>query len=247
MHVSCSRAIGLSQRRSQAMRYTAAVAGNRPPVLYFTLVEWRASRVAPLLRPPPTGPGKDAPLSRRSLSLRPFTPWERDERAALVIDPDAQSEASYQSVEADPDWYKTNIPCQVGCPAHTDVSTYIGLISQGRFDEAYLLNRDANVVPGVLGRTCARPCQPVCRRNKIDGEPVAICWLKRAAHDHREYRHHDGVADALEDRPRGQEAADIAPFDLTVGESPPNCSQDDDNRGRREPSPPMNPPRDRHP
>ncbi|HEV7126503.1 MAG TPA: FAD-dependent oxidoreductase [Ktedonobacterales bacterium] len=105
-----------------------------------------------------------------------------------MIDPDANLDEAYQSQEADPDWYKTNIPCQVGCPAHTDVSTYIGLISQGRFDEAYLLNRNANVVPGVLGRTCARPCQPVCRRNKIDGEPVAICWLKRAAHDHREYR-----------------------------------------------------------
>lgn len=88
-----------------------------------------------------------------------------------------------------PDWYQTNIPCQVGCPAHTDVSTYIGLISQARFDEAYLLNRKANVVPGVLGRTCARPCEPVCRRNKIDGKPIAICWLKRAAADHREFRH----------------------------------------------------------
>jgi len=95
----------------------------------------------------------------------------------------------YRSEIAEPDWYKTNIPCQVGCPAHTDVSTYIGLISQGRFDEAYLVNRRANVTPGVLGRTCARPCEPVCRRNKIDGKPVSICWLKRAAHDHREFRH----------------------------------------------------------
>ncbi len=102
---------------------------------------------------------------------------------------DQQNELLYRSEIAEPDWYKTNIPCQVGCPAHTDVATYIGLISQGRFDEAYLINRRCNVVPGVLGRTCARPCEPVCRRNKIDGKPVAICWLKRAAHDHREYRH----------------------------------------------------------
>ncbi len=107
-----------------------------------------------------------------------------------MIDPDRELEARYQSVTVTPDWYQTNIPCQVGCPAHTDVSTYIGLISQARFDEAYLLNRKANVVPGVLGRTCARPCEPVCRRNKIDGKPIAICWLKRAASDHREYRHH---------------------------------------------------------
>lgn len=102
---------------------------------------------------------------------------------------DQALEPRYRSEVAEPDWYKTNIPCQVGCPAHTDVATYIGLISQGRFDEAYLINRRCNVVPGVLGRTCARPCEPVCRRNKIDGKPVSICWLKRAAHDHREYRH----------------------------------------------------------
>jgi NADPH-dependent glutamate synthase beta subunit-like oxidoreductase len=106
-----------------------------------------------------------------------------------MIDPDANLETLYQSEEVNPDWYKTNIPCQVGCPARTDVSNYIGLISQGRFDEAYVLNRRSNVVPGVLGRTCARPCEPVCRRNKIDGKPVSICWLKRASHDHREYRH----------------------------------------------------------
>ncbi len=107
-----------------------------------------------------------------------------------MIDPDSELDARYQSTTVTPDWYQTNIPCQVGCPAHTDVSTYIGLISQARFDEAYLLNRKANVVPGVLGRTCARPCEPVCRRNKIDGKPIAICWLKRAAADNREYRHH---------------------------------------------------------
>src|SRR5229473_6783439 len=107
-----------------------------------------------------------------------------------MIDPDRELEARYQSIATTPDWYQTNIPCQVGCPAHTDVATYIGLISQARFDEAYLLNRKCNIVPGVLGRTCARPCEPVCRRNKIDGKPIAICWLKRAAADHREYRHH---------------------------------------------------------
>jgi NADPH-dependent glutamate synthase beta subunit-like oxidoreductase len=106
-----------------------------------------------------------------------------------MLDPDSELGARYQSIMANPDWYQTNIPCQVGCPAHTDVSTYIGLISQARFDEAYLLNRNANVVPGVLGRTCARPCEPVCRRNKVDGKPIAICWLKRAAADHREYQH----------------------------------------------------------
>jgi NADPH-dependent glutamate synthase beta subunit-like oxidoreductase len=112
------------------------------------------------------------------------------EKDLEMIDPDSELEPRYRSITTTPDWYQTNIPCQVGCPAHTDVSTYIGLISQARFDEAYLLNRKANVVPGVLGRTCAKPCEPVCRRNKIDGKPIAICWLKRAAADNREYRHH---------------------------------------------------------
>lgn len=117
-----------------------------------------------------------------------------------MIDPDSELQPRYQSTITTPDWYQTNIPCQVGCPAHTDVSTYIGLISQARFDEAYLLNRKANVVPGVLGRTCARPCEPVCRRNKIDGKPIAICWLKRAAADHREYRHHAACPPVTKDK-----------------------------------------------
>ncbi len=105
-----------------------------------------------------------------------------------MIDPDELEDQLYRSEEVSADWYKTNIPCQVGCPARTDVANYIGLISHGKFDEAYLLNRHSNVVPGVLGRTCAKPCEPVCRRNKIDGKQIAICWLKRASHDHREYR-----------------------------------------------------------
>src|SRR5438445_13777349 len=103
-----------------------------------------------------------------------------------MIDPDRELEARYQSVTVTPDWYQPNIPCQVGCPAHTDVSTYIGLISQARFDEAYLFNRRANAVPGVLRRTCARPCGPVCHRHALDADPVAICVLNCAASAPRE-------------------------------------------------------------
>ena len=91
-----------------------------------------------------------------------------------MIDPDELEDQLYRSEEVSADWYKTNIPCQVGCPARTDVANYIGLISHGKFDEAYLLNRRSNVVPGVLGRTCAKPCEPVCRRNKIHGKQIAI-------------------------------------------------------------------------
>jgi formate dehydrogenase beta subunit len=84
-----------------------------------------------------------------------------------------------------PDYYHRVVDCQWACPAHTNVPEYIRLIAQGRFTEAYLLNRESNVFPGILGRTCDRPCEPACRRGRVDGKPVAICRLKRVAADHR--------------------------------------------------------------
>ena len=90
----------------------------------------------------------------------------------------------------DPAYYHRVVDCQWACPAHTNVPEYIRLIAQGNFTEAYLLNRESNVFPGVLGRTCDRPCEPACRRGRVDGKPVAICRLKRVAADHRdEVRH----------------------------------------------------------
>jgi len=86
---------------------------------------------------------------------------------------------------ADPRYYHRVVDCQWACPAHTDVPEYIRLIAQGRFTDAYLLNRASNVFPGILGRTCDRPCEPACRRGRVDGRPVAICRLKRVAADHR--------------------------------------------------------------
>jgi NADPH-dependent glutamate synthase beta subunit-like oxidoreductase len=77
------------------------------------------------------------------------------------------------------------VDCQWACPAHTNVPEYIRLIAQGKFTEAYLVNRESNVFPGILGRTCDRPCEPACRRGRVDGKPVAICRLKRVAADHR--------------------------------------------------------------
>ena len=84
---------------------------------------------------------------------------------------------------SNPDYYHKVVDCQWGCPAHTPVPEYIRLIGQGRFTESYMLNRESNVFPGVLGRTCDRPCEPVCRRVRVEGEPVAICRLKRVASD----------------------------------------------------------------
>src|SRR5918996_1227916 len=84
-----------------------------------------------------------------------------------------------------PDYYHRVVDCQWACPAHTDVPEYIRLIAQGRFADAYLLNRESNVFPGILGRVCDRPCEPACRRGRVEEEPVAICRLKRVAADNR--------------------------------------------------------------
>jgi NADPH-dependent glutamate synthase beta subunit-like oxidoreductase/ferredoxin len=85
----------------------------------------------------------------------------------------------------DPAYYHKVVDCQWACPAHTNVPEYIRLIAQGRFTDAYMLNRESNVFPAILGRTCDRPCEPACRRGRLDGKPVAICRLKRVAADHR--------------------------------------------------------------
>ena len=83
-------------------------------------------------------------------------------------------------------WLKENIPCQSACPAHTDIPAYLKAIVDGRYDEAYEINLRDNVFPGVMGRVCSRPCEAACRHGEDDlGEPVAICWSKRASADHR--------------------------------------------------------------
>ncbi len=84
---------------------------------------------------------------------------------------------------SDPDYFHKVVDCQYACPAHTNVPEYIRLIAQGRFTDAYMVNRESNVFPAILGRTCDRPCEPACRRERVDGTPVAICRLKRVAAD----------------------------------------------------------------
>jgi NADPH-dependent glutamate synthase beta subunit-like oxidoreductase len=86
----------------------------------------------------------------------------------------------------DPQYYHKVVDCQWACPAHTNVPEYIRLIAAGQFTESYLLNRKSNVFPGILGRTCDRPCEPACRRGRVEEEPVAICRLKRVAADLRD-------------------------------------------------------------
>ena len=115
-----------------------------------------------------------------------------------------------------PDYFHKVVDCQWACPAHTNVPEYIRLIAQGRYSDAYMVNRDSNVFPGILGRTCDRPCEPACRRDRVDGKPVAICRLKRVAADLR-----DDISDRLPSIPiekNGKRVACIGagPASLTV-------------------------------
>jgi len=115
-----------------------------------------------------------------------------------------------------PDYYHKVVDCQWACPAHTNVPEYIRLIAQGRFDDAYIVNRESNVFPGILGRTCDRPCEPACRRSRLDGKPVAICRLKRVAADNK-----TDITDRLPQAPSIKNGKKIAlvgagPASLTV-------------------------------
>jgi formate dehydrogenase beta subunit len=87
---------------------------------------------------------------------------------------------------AAPDYFHKVVDCQWACPAHTPVPEYIRLIAEGRYSDAYMINWQSNVFPGVLGRTCDRPCEPACRRVRVENEPVAICRLKRVAADYKD-------------------------------------------------------------
>ena len=117
---------------------------------------------------------------------------------------------------SNPQYYHKVVDCQWACPAHTNVPEYIRLIAQGRYSDAYMLNRESNVFPGILGRTCDRPCEPACRRGRVDAKPVAICRLKRVAADHR-----GDVSDRLPKAPHEKNGKRVAligagPASLTV-------------------------------
>jgi NADPH-dependent glutamate synthase beta subunit-like oxidoreductase len=86
---------------------------------------------------------------------------------------------------SDPEYFHKVVDCQYACPAHTPVPEYIRLIAQELYTEAYMINWESNVFPGILGRTCDRPCEPACRRGRVEEKPVAICRLKRVAADNK--------------------------------------------------------------
>ncbi len=133
-----------------------------------------------------------------------------------------------------PEYFHKVVDCQWACPAHTPVPEYIRLIAEGRYSDAYMINWKSNVFPGILGRTCDRPCEPACRRGRVEAEPVAICRLKRVAADNK-----DDIAERLPkpaQRKNGKRIAlvgcgpasltvarDLAPlgYDLTIIDSDP--------------------------
>ena len=117
---------------------------------------------------------------------------------------------------ANPNYFHKVVDCQWACPAHTPVPEYIRLIAAGRYTDAYMINWYSNVFPGILGRTCDRPCEPACRRGRVEDEPVAICRLKRVAADNK-----DDVSGRLPKAPAERNGKRVAligagPASLTV-------------------------------
>ena len=115
-----------------------------------------------------------------------------------------------------PDYFHKVVDCQWACPAHTPVPEYIRLIAAGRYTDAYMVNWYSNVFPGILGRTCDRPCEPACRRGRVEEQPVAICRLKRVAADNK-----DDVSGRLPKAPATRNGKRVAligagPASLTV-------------------------------
>jgi len=117
---------------------------------------------------------------------------------------------------SNPEYFHKVVDCQYACPAHTPVPQYIRLIAEGKYTEAYMVNWESNVFPGILGRTCDRPCEPACRRGRLEEEPVAICRLKRVAADFK-----NDVSQYLPEIPKIKNGKKIAligggPASLTV-------------------------------
>lgn len=115
-----------------------------------------------------------------------------------------------------PEYFHKVVDCQYACPAHTPVPEYIRLIATQRYSDAYMVNWQSNVFPGILGRTCDRPCEPACRRMRVEEEPVAICRLKRVAADNK-----GDISEFLPEIPKKKNGKHIAligagPASLTV-------------------------------
>src|SRR6266498_2316701 len=136
-----------------------------------------------------------APLSGRRPGLETSCSKKGNEAVkAKVTGRVTHGGALKQTDIANPDYFHKVVDCQWACPAHTPVPEYIRMIAAGRYGDAYMVNWESNVFPGILGRTCDRPCEPACRRGRVEEggdkkgrpEPVAICRLKRVAADYKD-------------------------------------------------------------
>ena len=145
------------------------------------------------------------------------TTLERDDRESSATGGEARRGVGMLPTDVrDPNYFHKVVDCQWACPAHTPVPEYIRLIAAGRYTDAYMINWYSNVFPGILGRTCDRPCEPACRRGRLEPEPVAICRLKRVAADNK-----DDVRSLLPARPATKNGKRVAligcgPASLTV-------------------------------
>jgi formate dehydrogenase beta subunit len=117
-----------------------------------------------------------------------------------------------------PEYFHKVVDCQYACPAHTPVPEYIRLIAAQRYSDAYMVNWESNVFPGILGRTCDRPCEPACRRGRVEEEPVAICRLKRVAADNKDAAVIESRLPPIPEKKNGKRIALIGagPASLTV-------------------------------
>jgi len=142
-----------------------------------TADEPHPARPAP---PPPPSTATPAVPALAKAPAPPVTEPTTDPASALSV------VRGHGTAARDFRWLAENIPCQAACPAHTDIPAYLKAIAEGRYDDAYAINLRDNVFPGVMGRVCSRPCEAACRHGWDGlGEPVAICWSKRAAADLR--------------------------------------------------------------
>ena len=116
---------------------------------------------------------------------RPETPGNGNARRAAAAAEQGSDSVLKSTDIRDPEYFHKVVDCQWACPAHTPVPEYIRMIAAGRYGDAYMVNWKSNVFPGILGRTCDRPCEPACRRGRVEEEPVAICRLKRVAADYK--------------------------------------------------------------
>lgn len=131
--------------------------------------------------PPRSAPSKHCSSRQIQKSSRIFTNFH----PLFVLCHDSIAAILKPTDLTDPEYFHKVVDCQYACPAHTPVPEYIRMIALGRYDDAYMINWESNVFPGVLGRTCDRPCEPACRRGRVEEKPVAICRLKRVAADNK--------------------------------------------------------------